>query len=172
MTRVRVNADNLPAAPGLNCDPDFGQLLITSDGSAFASASNPTAADVKGTGVVAGASYGVTLDATNGLLTVKRPGTYEVGFAMGQISSASASGVITLELQKNAASLSKKCISKILEPAVGNNFMAMGNSQIVTGVAAGDVFKLVITGTVGGVITITEGSITVKQLADATVTHE
>lgn len=169
MTRVRLNNDNLPAAPGLNADPDFIDVFVE----AWASASNPTAevVDTAAAELVLGESYGMTLALATGLITVNRPGRYLVGFNFGQVSSASASGVIEFQLQKNSANLSNTCLAKILEPAVAANFVSMAASRVLT-LAKGDTLRVVCTGTVGGIITVQRGNIYAMQLSDQSVTHE
>lgn len=169
MARVRLNADNAPAPPGLNADPDFIDVFVEG----WASAANPTAevVDTAAAELVLGESYGMTLALATGLITVVRPGRYLVGFDFGQVSSASASGVIEFQIQKNSANLTNTCLSKVLQPAVAANFMSMNACRVLT-LAKGDTIRVVCTGTVGGVVTITRGCIYAQQLSDGTVTHE
>lgn len=171
--RARLNADGGLFSPGINCGPDYGELTI-GGGTAFASASNPTAEVIDGTGVAAGNSSGLTMSATTGLITVRRPGLYLVYLSIGQISSASASGVITLAVQKNTAAVAPRITAKLLQPAVVDNFMS-ANCMRVVSLTKGDTIRAVVTGTTGGIITIEEGVLGVCQLLDlpaVTVTGE
>ena len=165
MTRVRVNGDGGLAPPGLNADGVYGVLNI-GGGTDFDTAANPTDEVIDGTGVAAGVAFGCTLDAAAGTITVSRPGVYELDLNLSEISSASASGVITANLQKNSAAFSPVITGKLLQPAVAANFMDLNIRRIVT-LAKGDVIRAVLTGTVGGVIKIENGSLMVKQLTDS-----
>jgi hypothetical protein len=162
--RARLNSDGGLHPAGINADPHFGALNIV----AFASASNPTDEVVDNTAgsVVAGASFGCTLDADAGTITMQRPGLYLVSLDLGQVSSASASGNIQFDVQKNSSALSPVLRTKILEPAVVNNFMNMSCSRPLS-LAKNDVLRVVVTGTVGGIITVANGTFWVLQLSDA-----
>lgn len=139
----------------------IGQLRFKT----WASAANPTAEVLDGTGVTSLVALGTTNTTTAGTIDVPRDGVYRLRLALGQVSSASASGVMTFALQNNSAALSAPCILKLLQPAVAANFMSGVCEQVVS-LVKGDSIRAVVTGTVGGVITVEEGVLTVEMLGD------
>lgn len=172
--RARLNADGVLFPPGLNADPDFAELTIGGGTPFVTTVINPTAEVVLGAGVAAGLVQGITQAAATGLLTIRRPGLYLVYLSLGQISAALSSGVITLAVQKNSASLAPRMQGVLLQPAVAANFMSFSSHRVVS-LTKGDTLRVVITGTVGGFITITEGVLGCVQLSDlpaVTVTGE
>jgi hypothetical protein len=178
MTRVRVNADNSPASPGLNADSDFAEFLLgnaSSGAASYATSANPTA-EVVSTAVSANISanaskFGPTLAAAAGTITIARPGTYLVYVNIADADPASASGVMTFEVQKGGAALSPRLRAKAIATATGVFSLNLSAMRIVT-LAGGDVLRLVVTGTTGGVISIVDGSWGVVQLTDQATTHE
>ena len=165
MTRVRMNDDGGLVPPGMNADGDYGTLRI-GGGTDFDTASNPTNEVIDGTGVAAGLAFGCTLDATAGTITVNRTGVYELYLNLSEVSAASASGVITANLQKNSAAFSPPITGKLLQPAVAANFMDLNVRRIVS-LVKNDVIRAVLTGTTGGVIKVEHGELGLVQLSDA-----
>lgn len=143
----------------------YGELWI-GGGTAFASGADPTAEVIDGTGVAAGRSNGAVLSATAGTITIERSGVYDVGFMLQDIAPASASGVMTVELQKDSAAFTQRVRAKTIAPAAAANSVCMFASQRVH-LERGAVLRAVITGTVGGIITIADGVIYAHQVPDA-----
>lgn len=140
----------------------LGQLAFT----AWASASNPTAEVLDGSGVSSLSELGCTNSTTNGTITVPRDGLYRLVLNLGKVSSASASGVMDFTIQKNSAALSPtSCTLGLLQPAVVNNSMSARCEQVIA-LVKGDVIRAVVTGTVGGIITIAAGTLSVEMLGD------
>jgi len=164
MTRVRLNDDGGLASPGLNADGDYGSLRI-GGGTDFDTASDPTNEVIDGTGVAAGLAFGCAVDATAGTITISRPGVYRLDLNLSEVSSASASGVITVSLQKNGAAFSPPITGKLLQPAVAANFMDLNIRRIVS-LTKNDTVRAVVTGTTGGVIKVEHGELSVEQLSD------
>lgn len=155
-------------------NPDkFGKPLVLGiiGFASYATSSNPTAEVLSSTTdgtaghVVSEQALDCTLSLTAGTITVPRGGTYRIRLNLATVSAASASGVMEFFLQKNAAALTVAKSTKLLQPAVNANFMSATVETVIT-LVANDAIRAVVTGTVGGIITITTGSLSVEQLAD------
>lgn len=152
-------------------NPDnYGSPLVIGEFAlvAWVSAANPTAevVDQATAQLVAVQAKGCTLDLTAGTITVPRDGTYRIGLTLAKVSSASASGVMDFSVQKNSAALTPALTLGLLQPAVVNNFMNASLERTVE-LVKGDVLRVVVTGTVGGIITVAAGGFSVRQVADA-----
>jgi hypothetical protein len=143
---------------------DYG-CLIYGGGTAFASASNPSAEVVDGTGVVAGRSNGVTLSATDGTITIDRPGDYVVELALSDFSCGAASGNVQFDVQKNGASFTTTDRMQVIRVAATAKAGVTLRKQLT--LAKGDVLRTIVTSAAGNAITVTEGSLTVQQLTDS-----
>lgn len=152
--------------------PDrFGRPLVLGEIAlvAWASASNPTdeVIDQSGAQLVSLNALGVTLDLTNGTLEAPRDGRYEFRLELFTVSSASASGVMEFFAQKNTAALSTVLSCKLLQPDVAANFMYTGFSRVLS-LVKGDKMRCVVTGSVGGIITVARGCMRLMQVSDST----
>lgn len=137
----------------------------------YATTSNPTAEAMNST-VDAGAGHvfselalGCTLSLTAGTIAVPRDGVYRLNFDAMNVTAASNSGVFTFELQKNAANLTNR------KQATWTNAAAVLpglTTRITTMVSLvkGDLIRMVVTGTTGGIITVGGGSLSVEMLGD------
>jgi hypothetical protein len=159
---IRSNIDGGIVAPGVNATPAFGSLII-GGGTAFASASNPSAEVIDGTGVAAGASFGTTVDATAGTVTIVRPGRYKVGLTLSDYSSGTASGNVQFDVQVNGAAAASR-LQAIRVAATAKDGLVLG-PKVLT-LAKGDVIRAVVTSAAGTVQTVTEGILLVEQVAD------
>lgn len=155
---------------GINPD-NYGRPLVRGEIAlvAWVSAANPTAEvlDQATAQLVTVQAKGVTIDLTAGTITVLRDGIYELELTLAKVSSASASGVMDFTIQKNSASLSPSVTLGLLQPAVAANFMSATTGRANVLLAAGDVIRCVVTGTVGGVITVAAGRFSVEMKSDA-----
>ena len=111
---------------------------------------------------------GVTLSLTAGTIAVPRDGNYRVKLNLVNVTAASNSGVFTFALQKNSAALTNA------KQILWTNAAAVlpgvhGHTDPVIALVKGDLIRAVVTGTVGGVITIGSGCLSVEMLSDATV---
>lgn len=147
--------------PLAQAKPDYGELVV-GGGTAFQSAS--TAAEtVKGTGVAAGNSSGATLSATDGTITIVKPGVYRVGFACHDYITGN-SGVVIAKLLKNGSAFTKRIQAK--STAAGTAVQQSGLSASRREVLAkGDVLTLTVETSVG-TVTLTEAEIWAEQITD------
>ena len=136
----------------------------------WVSASDPTAEvlDQSTAQLVTELDQGVTIDLTTGTIQCDRAGIYELELVLSKFSSASASGVMNFTIQKNSSALTPTITCGVLQPAVAANHMSAGCKGYAT-LAVGDLIRVVVTGSVGGVITIVSGRIIVRQVSDATL---
>lgn len=140
----------------------------------YATSSNPTAEALSSTtDATAGHVYsetsigGVTLSLTAGTIAVPRDGVYMVKLILTNVTSASNSGVFNFAIQKNAAALTNvKNIQWTNAAAVlpGVHGVTEGTISLVKG----DLIRAVFTGSVGGIVTVGTGSLSVEMKADAT----
>jgi len=170
--RARLNFDgglySGPGGSGVNATPAFGELIIGS-GTAFASASNPSAEVIDDNSlsqVVAGQSFGVTLSASAGTLTVQRSGLYLVYLELADFSSGAASGNVQFDVQKNSAAFGTT--SRMQAIRVAATAKAGLRLAKVQSLAVGDVIRAVVTSAAGNVQTVTEGVLGLRQVADPT----
>lgn len=138
----------------------------------YATSSNPTnevlsSTTDAGAGHVfsANASSGVTVSLTAGTLTALRGGTVELVLELTNVTAASNSAVIAFILQKNSAALTNdKRIAWTNAAAVLPGIAGRTSARITC--VAGDVFRAVFTGSVGGIVTVGQGSLSLRMLAD------
>jgi hypothetical protein len=135
----------------------------------WVSASDPTAEvlDQSTAQLVTELDQGVAIDLATGTVTIERAGIYELELILSKFSSASASGVMNFTIQKNSAALTPTITLGVLQPAVAANHMS-AHCKGLAALVVGDVIRVVVTGTTGGVITIVSGRIIVRQISDAT----
>jgi hypothetical protein len=140
--------------------------LIYGGGTAFASASNPSAEVLDGTGVVAGSNlFGVTATVSAGTLTVARGGDYEIELNLADFSCGAASGNVQFDVYVNGAAFGTTNRMQAIRVAA----TAKGGLSIqkIQRLAAGDAISVIVTSAAGNVITVTEGCLLVKQLKDS-----
>ena len=153
-----------------NVHPDkLGAPLVLGEiaSVAWVSAANPTleVLDQSTAQLVSVNAIGCTLDLTNGTIAAPRDGLYRAKLVLSQVSAASASGVMEFFIQKNSAAMSQACSTKLLQPAVAANFMSASCERVLS-LVKGDLIRVVVTGTVGGVITVTTGTLSLEMLGD------
>lgn len=141
----------------------------------YATSSNPTAEALSSTtDATAGHVFsensigGVTLSLTAGTIAVPRDGNYRLRLELVNVTAASNSGVFTFALQKNAAALTNA------KQILWTNAAAVlpgvhGSTSTVVSLVKGDLIRAVFTGSVGGIVTIGSGCLSVEMLSDATV---
>lgn len=169
MTDVILRSRNIDDS---KVNPDgFGKPLVLGEIGfvAWASAANPTdeVLDQNGAQLINLNEIGVDVNLTNGTLEAPRDGRYRVRLNLFTVSAASASGLMEFFVQKNSAALSDVLSTKLLQPAVAANFMSASCERVLS-LVKGDLMRVVVTGSVGGVITIARGSFSLEMLSDAT----
>lgn len=161
--RLRTNYDGGEAFPGANCDPQYGELVILN----WASAAGPSSEviDNAAGSVVVGESFGVTLDASAGTLTIDRPGLYLIEL----LGTCSADGACEPEfaLQKNTADFSPT-IEADVDLGASNAKGVIAVSRLVK-LAKGDVIRAEVT-VATQVVTVHDAVLRVFQLTDAELT--
>jgi hypothetical protein len=137
----------------------------------YATTANPTAEALSSTtDAVAGHVFeenaiGCTVSLSAGTIAVPRNGVYMLRLELTNVTAASNSGVFAFSLQKNAAALTNvKTIGWTNAAAVLPG--VHGSCTARVSLAKGDLIRAVITGSVGGVITIGNGSLCVQMLGD------
>lgn len=139
----------------------------------YATTANPTAeALTSTTDATAGHVFsenaigGAVLSLTAGTIALPRDGTYELELLLTNVTAASNSGVFAFSLQKNAAALTNaKVLGWTNAAAVLPGVHGVQRARISC--VKGDLIRAVITGSVGGVITIGSGSLSARMLADS-----
>ena len=166
--RVRLNADGGLAAPGLNADPDFGELTVD-DGTGVALTTPTTAADIKGLPMAAGLSSGCTLSATDGSITINRPGRYLVSFTVAEVTAVN-SQVITVDVYKNAAVLSPAIKATLTQPGTAIPRVSLAGQGMVS-LTKNDVLTLRATADTGNFTTkrVRFSAVQLQDLPAATV---
>lgn len=175
---VRVKNDSKLAPDGLTAKPHFGSLVI-GGGTAFASASNPNAEVIDGTGVSAGLSNGITLAAASGTLTVARAGKYMVELNLADFSCGAASGNVQFDVYYAPDGSTFAAFGTDEDADGGGGRMQViraaatgkGGATLakVQHLAVGSKVRAIVTSAAGNAITVTEGALRLVQLADATV---
>lgn len=151
---------------------------------AYATSSNPTAEalssttdataghvyNASGSGLPGGALAGfgsVALVLTAGTIEVPRDGYYRLKLWLTNVTAASNSGVFLFAIQKNAAALTNvRSIGWTNAAAVLPG--VHGHTESVVSLAKGDLIRAVFTGSVGGIVTVGTGELSVEQVTDAT----
>ncbi len=111
---------------------------------------------------------GVTLSLTAGTITVPRDGNYRVTLILTGVTAASNSANIAFILQKGTLALTNtKRIAWINAVAILPGLAGMQSTVIA--LVKGDAIRAVFTGSVGGVVTINNGSLSVEHVSDATI---
>ena len=126
----------------------YGALVID-DGTGVVLTTPTSAADIKGAPMAAGESNGCTLSATDGSITIVRPGRYAVSFAAGEVVGVN-NQALTIEVYKGAAVLAKALLAKVTQPATALAIVSLAASGIVD-LEKGDVLTLRATGSTGNV---------------------
>lgn len=140
----------------------------------YATTANPTAEALSSTtDAVAGHVFsenaiGVTLSLTAGTVLAPRDGNYLLKLVLTNVTAASNSANIAFSIQKNAAALTNvKTVSWINAAAILPGLA--GSNETVVSLVKGDLIRVVVTGSTGGVITIGNGSLSMTMVSDATV---
>lgn len=137
----------------------------------YATSANPTAEALNSTvdatagHVFSEIALGCTLSLTAGTIAVPRDGVYRLNLDLMNVTAASNSGVFTFALQKNAAALTNAKEIKWTNAAAVLPGQSARTTTMVS-LVKGDLIRAVITGTVGGIITIGGGSLSVEMLGD------
>lgn len=171
--RLRTNYDGGEAFPGANCDPHFAELILGGNVSAFTSASPPTDEPIDGTGVAAGESFGCTMSATDGTITIVRAGNYLVSLNLGDVEITTGDGTAVFEVKKapitapsTFAALAQRLRIKVVADETGLVNMSASRQKVVA-LAKGDVLRAEVTGTASGAVILADGGLVVVQLTDA-----
>lgn len=152
----------------------YAELLI-GGGTAFTSSANPSAVDVKGTGVSSGRLYRMSLDATAGTITATDAGDYEVGFALDDHSEQTASGNVQYTLVYAPDGVTFAAFSATETAGGGGRMQAIAlalttkerlHCTRIQRLNSGSKIKLQVTSAAGDVCTITEGRIFARKVAD------
>lgn len=137
----------------------------------YATSANPTnealssTTDATAGHVFSANALDVTVSLTAGTITVARSGLYELALELTNVTAASNSAVIAFILQKNSAALTNdKRIAWTNAAAVLPGLAGRTSARV--SLVAGDVVRAVFTGSVGGIVTVGQGSLSVKMLAD------
>lgn len=167
---IRVNGDGqVQPSPRGNATPAYGVLLIAG-ATPFVTASNPAAevldsAGAGSGGVTAGSAFGVTQTIASGLLTIVRPGVYDVELDLEDVSCGAGSGNVAFSVLKNGAAFSGSDVMTVTKAAA----TAKAGMRIKRRVALtkGDTVSATVTSAAGNAITITGGTLSVTQVADS-----
>ena len=164
MVDVRMNNDGRQSqgTGPMNATPCHGELII-GGGTAFASGSNPTAEVIDGTGVVAGRSYGVTLDTATGTLVPLESGDFDIELNLADFSSGAASGNVQFDVQVDGAALASTNRMQAIRVAATAKAGLILKKRIA--LVKGQAVRAVVTSAAGLVQTITEGSLSIRQVS-------
>lgn len=160
--RRRDDTDGLIQPDRLEARPHYGSLVID-DATGVVLTTPTSAADIKGSPMAAGESNGCTLSATDGSITIVRPGKYRIEFAAGEIVGVNSQAVI-VEVYKGAAVLAKAVLAKITQPATALPIVSLAAGGIVD-LERGDVITFRATASTGN-FTCKRGRFSVTQLDD------
>lgn len=173
--QVRVIEDGKVSPQGLEAQASYGELVI-GGGTAFVTTSaTPSAEVIDGTGVSAGKSDGVTLSATDGTIEIDRAGDYLVEFDAQDFSCGAASGNVQFT-GEYAPDGSTFAAFNATTAGGGGRMQAIRLALTtkesirlcrVQSLKVGSKVRVSITSAAGGNITVTEGSLRVTQIADA-----
>jgi hypothetical protein len=172
--QVRSTLDSKIAPAQLEAEAHRGELVI-GGGTAFASASNPSAEVIDGTGVSAGKSNGCTLSTSAGTITIARAGDYLVEFEAQDFSCGAASG--NVQFTGDYAPDGSTFAAFDASAAGGGGRMQAIRLALTTkesirlsrvqNLKVGSKVRMTVTSAAGNAITVTEGSLRVTQLSDA-----
>jgi hypothetical protein len=174
---IRLTRDGRLDPDGRTAKPHLGELVI-GGGTAFASASNPSAEVIDGTGVSAGRSNGVTLTTSAGTIEIDRAGDYCVELALSDFSCGAASGNVEFNVFYAPDGTTFAAFGATEATGGGGRMSAIrlalttkesiGISKIQH-LKKGSKIRAIVTSAAGNAITCTEGSLSATQLSDATV---
>lgn len=154
-----------------------GELIIGGATAAFASGSNPNAEVIDGTGTEAGnATSNATVTASAGSVSPHDEGEYLVTLNLQDFSCAAASGNVQFDVQYAPDGSTFAAFG--LTDATGNGGRMQAIRAAATGKAgltlervqklnARSAVRAIVTSAAGGVITVTEGSLRIRKVADA-----
>ena len=174
---VRISRDGRLDPNGGTAKPHFGELAI-GGGTAFASASNPSAEVIDGTGVSAGRSNGTTLTTSAGTIEIDRAGEYVVNLNIADFSCGAASGNVEFIVQYAPDGTTFAALGATEATGGGGRMSAIRLALTtkesiaiskVQHLKKGSKLRVVVTSAAGNAITVTEGSFSALQIADATV---
>lgn len=172
---VRLVRDGKPAPDQLEAEPVFGELII-GGGTAFASASNPSAEVVDGTGVTAGNVNGATATVAAGTLAVNRAGKYLVELNLSDFSCGAASGNVQFDVQYAPDGTTFAAFGTTAATGAGGRMQAIRLALTtkeslaiskVQQLVVGGAIRCIVTSAAGNAITLTEGALRLTQIADA-----
>jgi hypothetical protein len=173
--QVRSTLDSKIAPAQLEAEAHRGELVL-GGGTAFASASNPSAEVIDGTGVSAGASNGCTLSATDGTVTIARAGLYLVELELQDFSCGAASGNVQFTGDYAPDGTTYAAFGATAATGGGGRMQAIRLALTtkesirlsrVQSLKVGSKVRFTVTSAAGGAITVTEGSLRLTQLSDA-----
>lgn len=174
---IRLTRDGRLDPDGRTAKPHFGELVI-GGGTAFTSAQHPSSEVIDGTGVSSGRSNGCTLTTSAGSIEIDRAGDYLVDLQLADFSCGAASGNVQFTLQYAPDGTTYAAFSTTEATGGGGRMQAIRLALTtkesirvsrVQHLKKGSKVRAIVTSAAGDVITVTEGSLLVKQLSDATV---
>lgn len=149
--------------------------LILGGGTPFASGSNPTAEDLKATGVSLGRSYRATPLVSAGTITIIEAGDYEVEINLFDHSEGSASGNVEFDIVYAPDGVTFAAFAATDATGGGGRMQALSLAlttkerlvcKKIQKLFAGSKIKAQVTSAAGGVCTVTDGILSVTKLAD------
>lgn len=167
---IRVSSTGQTAASFLgNATPAFGELILAgATASVFSTGSSAevfdSAVSTSG-GCVAGAAFGVTQTISTGLLTVVRSGVYEVCLNLADYATTTGTGTVAFGVQKNAAAITGDNVMNLVNTATTALRMS-GQIKRFLSLVKGDTIRCVVTAA-STVVTVTSGTLYIKQVADS-----
>lgn len=152
----------------------YGELLY-GGGTAFASAANPSAEVVDGTGVSLGRQFRVAGTVASGKLVPDDAGDYLVELELADTSDQTASGNVQWDVQYAPDGATFAAFSATETAGGGGRMQAIRAAATakkgvriakVQRLAAKSAVRAIVTSAAGDVITITEGALRITKLAD------
>jgi hypothetical protein len=173
--QVRSTLDSKIAPAQLEAEAHRGELIL-GGGTAFTSAQHPSSEVLDGTGVAAGLSNGCTLSTSAGTIAVARAGKYLCELELQDFSCGAASGNVQFSLQYAPDGTTFAAFSTSAGAGEGGRMQAIRLALTtkesirlsrVQSLAVGGKVRAIVTSAAGDVITVTEGSLRLTQLSDA-----
>lgn len=175
--KARMKSDGGENPSGAHAEPAHGTLSI-GGGTAFASASNPSAEVIKGTGVTNGKAFpaaATTLDLTNGTIRAGREGDFDVELNLADFSCQAASGNVQFDVQyapdgttfaafgTGASDGGSGRMQAIRVAATAKGGLIIRKRQTLV---KGGKVRAIVTSAAGNIITVTEGQLSLTQVCD------
>jgi hypothetical protein len=172
--QVRSTLDSKLAPAQLEAEAHRGELVL-GGGTAFTSAQHPSSEVLDGTGVSAGDANGCTLTTSAGTITIARAGDYLVQLNLQDFSCGAASGNVQFTLQYAPDGTTFGAFDASTAGGGGRMQAIRAAATAKAGLLlsrvqnlkVGSKVRAIVTSAAGDIITVTEGSLSVCQLSDA-----